>query len=168
MSFFGKIKQNLGHGGVKIEFTAPDHLDKGQYVIPVQVVLSSTEIRQINSITVKIERRYDNSGNSRRDPSVLGSQDYTQPFTLNPGQPLSLNFTVSIAPLDESGTDHPIQRALGGTLEKINNAYDKNSMTNYWHYVTVSADAEDIVLDPQADQRIHIDGMEKSLLRIST
>jgi hypothetical protein len=167
MGFFGKIKQNLNHGGVDVSLSVPDRIEKGQTSLHAQVTISATEARTIKSVRVQIERRYDNSGNSQRQNSVLGSAVYETPFAITPGQPLSLQFDISLKPEDEMADDHPVLASLASGITKLNDVYDKGSMVSYWHYVNAIVDVENINFDPHADQRIQIDGQEKPFLRIT-
>jgi uncharacterized protein (DUF736 family) len=166
MGFFGKIKQNLKHGGVTIDILPPERIEKGQFNVHVPVTLASSDNMQIKSVSARVERRYLNTGNNQRQPTVLGSSSYDTPFAINAGQPLSLQFDVSIAPADQAGDDHPALRSVVGALEKASNAYDKSSQ-RYEHYVAVMADVDGIAMDPQADKRIYIDGQEESIFKLS-
>lgn len=168
MGFFSKVKSNLSHGGVSLSLSAPDRIEKSQQNVPITVTMTATNNCLIKSVSARIERRYLNmtASNNQRQPTVLGSANYTTPFALNSGQPLSLDLNVSIAPVDETGTDHPALRSLVDTLEKASNAYDRASQ-RYEHYVIVAADVDGIAMDPQADKRIYLDGQEEPILQIN-
>lgn len=166
MGFFGAIKRNLKHGGVSLTLNAPDRIEKSQFNMPVSILMSATSNCQIKSVTAQVERRYLNTGNTQRQPTVLGSASYKTPFALNAGQPLNLDLNISIAPLDQTTGDHEVLRSVVGALEKASNAYDRTSQ-RYEHYVSVIADVDGIAMDPQVDKRIHIDGQEEPLFKLT-
>jgi hypothetical protein len=166
MGFFDKVKRNINHGGVSLTLTAPDRIEKGQFNVPISILMSATTNCQIKSVTARVERRYLNTSNTQRQPTVLGSANYDTPFTLNAGQPLNLDLNISIAPLDETTGDHQALRSVVSALEKASNAYDRSSQ-RYEHYIGVVADVDGVAMDPQADKRIHIDGQEEPLFKLS-
>jgi hypothetical protein len=155
MGFFNKIKQNLNHGGVKIELDAPTEITREQTVIPVKVTLVADQQCQIDSIEASLERRYVNakSDGTAPSPTTFGSVKQAGPIALSAGQSQEFTLSITIPSTNSGGAAGQLFGKLANTLSSL------NSQT-FHHYICVKADVAKISLDPKVEQRVMWDGNE--------
>lgn len=163
MGFFGKLKQNLNHGGIKISLVTPERVGKDDPTVTVQATITATATpRLIKSVTADFVTHYfSNNSNSTPQEAVLSNQVYNTPFQLAAGQSLNLSFTLNMNP----GQDHPMLSALdkaAGILSKLSNQNQQ-----FVHNIRVRADVEGIANDPEHSQRIIWEGHEQSMVQFT-
>lgn len=166
MGFFGKLKANMNHGGVKVQLSAPGSIASDQ-VIPVQVTVSAKSAQTILSVKAEIQcerREHDatfgigQTVGTRQTGTItetIAVIENREPFTLNAGEsktielPLYLNGGTAaqnpLAGLSES------MGVVGGILESVASQLDH---VNYLYTIHASADVDGIKLDPSTSQSI--------------
>jgi len=169
MGFFGKIKQNIHHGGVQVQMQALENIHASDAELPVSVTLTAIDQPvTINSVNVRIDATSENMAFSQPSgPSNIQTNQQTiqtvakqvnnQPFTLSPGQPQTLQLNISMS---LSGTD--AQNQIAGALATAAKTLSYLRNTSYIYNLVASADVEGIALDPSASQRIHIKGADEA------
>jgi hypothetical protein len=166
MGIFRKIKDNLKHGGVKVEFISPNQIEKDAVDVPIEITLIGGDIsRQIKSVTASIERYYFSNSSNDTTPheDILASQTYTTPFELPMGQNFKLTLTI---PLSDPSLNPVINKAA----QVVNAASKLANFANsqgYQHFVKVRADVEGIANDPTKKVRVILDGHEQSNIQFS-
>lgn len=163
MGFFSKIKENINHGGVGIDFEAPNSVHGDEPSIPIVITLTNEqEARLIHSVEAYLQKRtqrpdgttdYSNSDES-------ASAKYTQSFTLQPNQPLqiTLNVPLNIGNALQSTTDDPALQAIAGGLGKLQQVMQAASNQEIDYALVVQATVEGITLQPSKTKTIHILG----------
>lgn len=168
MGFFGKIKQNIHHGGVKVQMQAPASVKVSDPVLPVTVTVTATDaLAQIKSVKVEIQALNQSTGfsqpfgqttssaNNISTPQTVAQEVNAQPFTLNPGQSqtLQLNITMNAgAAAQQAGVNSVIAQTIG-RLQSLAETLNSNS---YTYTLIASADVEGIALDPSTSQNLQI------------
>jgi len=156
MGFFGKIKQNLNHGGVKVYLQAPTTITSSQTEIPVKITLEAAQQCQVDSLEVSLERRFANAGSNNSPPPapvVMGIAKQAGPFTLLPGQNQSFDLSITVSSPDSGG-------AMAQTFGKFANAVSSLGSQKFKHYICAKADVANIKLDPKAEQQVVWEGNE--------
>lgn len=158
MGFFGKIKQNLQHGGVKVQLQAADTVSLQAASLPVTVIVSATDQpAQVNSvkaaITVQSFAKSPSSGKFGSTPdigtsTVAAQAETNEPFSLSPGQSKTVQLSVVINP-----NQLPAASIGASTLGKLLDP------SQYQYYVQATADVAGIAIDPAASQKLTIPEM---------
>lgn len=171
MGFFGKIKQNMHHGGVKVQLQAPASVHMTDATLPVTVTITATDApAQVKSVKAEIQAQNQSTGfnpssaqsgvnNTPMGPTTVAQEVNTQPFSLAPGQTqtIQLNITMNAGAAAQSTADPGnfgagLAHALGN-LQTLQATLDKNS---YTYTLVVSADVDGIAFDPGASQMLQI------------
>lgn len=169
MSFFGKIKDNLNHGGVDVDIEAPASASMEDATFPVIVSITNTSQQQhlINRVTAEIYANSNNSSfnnspgqnsNDVTNRSVAKAEDVQQ-FAIQPNETKKVQVNIVLnagnAATDQLPDGSGIEQVAGmlGKLQSIGQALDNNS---YTYNVTASVDVEGISLDPAKSQPIQL------------
>jgi hypothetical protein len=160
MSFLGKVKQNLKHGGVKISVAAPPQVAKDEQQITVQATIASNDSpRTIKSVTATLERHYMSNGNNGAgSDAVISNQIYNTPFILAAGQSVSLSFQLNTTAVQ----DNPALEAASKIFSVADKMINQSQQRQYIHRIAVVADVDGIAIDPKASQQISLEGQEQN------
>jgi hypothetical protein len=167
MGFFGKLKQNIHHGGVEVKMQAPASIKMSDAVLPVNITITATDQpAQIKSVKAEIQAVSQNMGFSQPNgatsptnnvgtPQTVAQEANMQAFTLNPGQSqtVQLNITMNAgAAAQQAGVGAQIAHAIG-SLQTLAETLNSNS---YTYTLIASADVEGIAFDPSDSQNLQI------------
>src|SRR4051812_21279133 len=102
MGFFSKIKDNLGHGGVNIDFQAPASVSMNDANLPVNVTLTASNQQQINKVTAEIiATTHDQAFNTGSPENGTANESHTvavaeiaQPFALAAGETKTVQLNI--------------------------------------------------------------------------
>lgn len=162
MGFFGKIKDNLKHGGVKVTMQAAQSVSKQDPNLPVTITVTNgpDQPRTIKQVSVQIDATsYNNNrssmsigvGNNYGDNDMNNSQTVTiarvdspEGFVLQPNESKSISLSIVV----NDGAPAPTNGILGHLAGVFATRYD--------YTVAASADVEGIALDPMAQQTLQI------------
>lgn len=167
MGFFSKIKNNINHGGVDVRLDGPATAKLSDPSLTARVTISTKENPQlINKVSLQLQRETRNQSIGGRDTSAaaptietIARVEYTQPFTVNPGQPLSLDLNLVLNQMEAINEQLPDNDTLKGLvqgfskLQQVSQAMNNNSYTYKLYAV---ADVEGISLDPGGSLPIQI------------
>ena len=171
MGFFGKIKQNLNHGGVKIDLQAPGSANMQDATIEVSVTLTNgPEARTVNKVIVEIIATSQNQGFNQATASdasttttasskTVASSNITQPFILQAGESKTLALSIVMNGTELMAQQLPQGSPAAGVLNAVQQLQKVSQAVNgeSWSYrVQATADVEGIALDPSVDQPITI------------
>jgi hypothetical protein len=165
MGFFGKLKANFNHGGVKVQMTAPNTVSESDPSFVVQVAITNGGDAPQSIVSVRaslVEDRSidsENTDNSTMKNKEVSSCEDTNSFTLQPGETKQLNMTIPLnigkavaSMLPENGALGAAAKILGGIQQVV----DSQSNANVKHYVEVVADVENITFDASARANIQV------------
>ncbi len=173
MGFFGKIKDNLNHGGIKLDLQAASSVSMQDAAFPVVVTLTSTSPEQHSVKRVSAEIIATNRQQSYNQPVANGSgssmpqtlaqtvarAENNEPFIIMPGETKTLQFNIVMnagaaaeAQFEEGSAMAQVAGAFKN-LQSVSAALDNTS----WSYsLKASADVEGIALDPSVSHILQI------------
>jgi len=166
MGFFGKLKQNFTHGGVKVKIQAPASVSMQDASVPVAVAVTAGDSPQtVSKVSVEIiaesrSQAFNQGGdaNSITMNTVARSED-AQQFSLAPGESktvqlaIVMNAGAAIAQqLPDDGAATQIAEGLA-KLQNVAQALDPSAAT---YTIVAKADVQGIALDPSDKQPIQI------------
>lgn len=164
MGFFGKIKQNLHHGGVKVQLQAPASVHMTDAVLPVTISITATDApAQIKSVKAEIQAlnqsigfsqpmgQTTSSANNTSTPQTVAQEVNAQPFTLHPGQTQTLQLNIAMNAAG-AAPDSAVAKAIG----RIQTLAETLNSSSYTYTLIASADVEGIALDPSHSQNLQI------------
>ena len=155
MGFFGKIKQNMHRGGVKVQLQAPAGIHITDASMPITVTVTATDLpAHINSVAVKIQgsRMINPNDNRNLAPTSVdfAAAASNQPFDLQPGQSQTIQINLTI---DQTAGAND----LAGKAEHLLHGLAQGAMTGDMTYMVIAtADVEGIAMDPMAQQVLQI------------
>jgi hypothetical protein len=172
MSIFGKIKDNLHHGGVTVRLQVPSSIP-GNQVIPVTVAITTDSPQTIDSVKAKIIAQTQVQGISigngantgigvgagqTNDQAQARNQTVAQvesreQFTINPGETKTISLQLFINGDTGNGSQSAMGAAVGNVLQAMSGNFEH---VNYTYSVFVSADVHGISLDPSDEQPIQL------------
>jgi hypothetical protein len=168
MGLFSKIKQNLNHGGVDIDFQAPASVSMQDASIPVTVTLAATDQpQQINRVSVEIiQSTQSQAFNQSRDNATttvpdktVARVDHAQPFTLAPGQSQSLQLNLvmnAAAAIQQQLPEGSGLAQVAGAISKLQSISEAINGESYNYSLKASADVEGITFDPSKSRPIQV------------
>lgn len=169
MGLFGKLEENIHHGGVKVHVHAPSSVP-GNQVIPVQVTIESDSQQTINSVKAELKAQIREEGlrmgsmagmGNRGIGAQAGGSNYrtvaqiqsNEPFTISPGETKTVNLELYLSGSDGgNNTGSP----MGGALGALMNVAQGFEHVNYLYRVEASANVQGVHLDPNDKQPIEI------------
>lgn len=166
MGFFGKIKANLNHGGVKVSLSVPPKVSAADQSLNAQLGIVADQPQQINKVTVKfIRTSYDNSvetvqgtGQQVRNDYTLGSFVREEPFTLQVNTPVSLPVYIPFQLNAQLPASMPGAAQVTGILDRLQKVENLQTGKSYSYSVTALVDVEGIALDPADSKPIEVSG----------
>jgi len=167
MGLFSKIKQNLNHGGVDIDFEAPASVSMQDANVPVTVTLTADQAQQINRVTAELTRTSRNQAFNQSTvndtspiPDVTVARvDNTQSIALAPGQSqtVQLNLVMNAgAAVQQQLPEGSAMAQVAGAISKLQTVSDSMNGDSYIYEIKVSADVEGISLDPSKIKAVQV------------
>lgn len=166
MGLFGKIKENLNHGGVKLQLSAPASVSMQDASVPVTVnVTGGSEPQTINGIDVTIWAESRNQAfsttntSSQVDRHQVAEANYAQPFIVLPGETKSVQLSVVM----NAGEAVASQLPEGSGMAQIAQAFQKLQAVSetlnhdsYTYSIATSAKIEGVTFGPSHEQPIQV------------
>ena len=163
MGLFSKLRQNVNHGGVKVQVQAPGSVPSNQ-VIPVNVTLTADSAQTINSVKAELKARAKEEGlmlgnggigaqQSRTMEQTIAQVENRQPFTIAPGETKTVNLQLYID--GTTGNASP-SGGTGAAANVINSIIQGLGHVHYIYSLHVSADVPGVALDPSDKMPIQI------------
>ena len=170
MGFFGKLKENIKHGGIKVQLQAPASVSMNEPTVPVTVTVSASDEQEtIERIVVSIiaetfDRGFSspdvsNPNNRQGQESVVAEANDMQPFTLMPGETKSVQLNIvmnqgaSMAAQIPEGSG---MAQVAGMLQKIQSVSEVMNNNSYRYFLRATAKVEGIALSPSQQQPLQI------------
>ena len=175
MGLFGKLKDNMNHGGVKVHVQAPGSVP-GNQVIPVIVTITADSSQTINSVKAEIKAEAKEQGitmggnnnmnggmgvrSSRTMSQTIAEVENRESFTIGPGETKTVNLELYIS--GDTGNGNPMGQlaniggGMGSALQAVAAVAQKFEHVNYLYTVHASADVPGVSLDPSDKQSIQI------------
>jgi len=169
MGLFDKIKQNVSHGGVKVQVQAPSSVP-GNQVIPVVVTLTADNQQTINNVKAEIKAEAKEEGLSigngvgvqqgRTTAQTIAQVESRQPFSIGPGETKTVNLQLyingSTGAVNPSGLPNDMSGGAGGAVQAITSLMQGLGHVHYIYTVHASADVEGVAIDPGDKMPIQI------------
>ena len=156
MSFFGKLKQGLGIGGVKVVLEIPPEASKDTGIVKGTVILITKSPQQVKSIKV-LMREVMTSGarieDRREEQFKLGDTTVNQAFAIHPGEEKRIEFSL---PFAARRTFSENLQQKGGVVGAIGTAGRMMDDRRSRYYIVAQVEVEGTVLGPSATQSIRL------------
>lgn len=170
MGFFGKIKDNLNHGGVDITLQAPASASMQDASLPVTITVTNTSGQQhiIKSIKAEVVATSQNqnfgdpnnpSNSTQVTNNVVARADYAQQFPIMPAETKSVQVNIVMNAGSAIASQIPEGSGLAqvaGALQKLQSIGEALNPDSYSYTIRATADVEGIGLDPMKSQPIQI------------
>ncbi len=155
MSFFGKIKNWLGLGGVKIRLEMNPNLSKEELMVKGKVVITTKSEQELVSLEIELEEEFSTGrGDSRKTKFFdLGEMEMQINEMIKPGEEKVFEFEFPFT-LMKSNADQLKEK--GGALGALGKAskWASNERSNY--FVKAKLDVKKVALDPYHKIRVNI------------
>lgn len=152
---FGKLKQALGIGTVKVELTVPGQVSKAGNSLNGTVRLIAKSDQEVTNIRIKlIESFTTGRGDERKTKEfTLGEMSLPQQLLLKDGEVKDVEFTLGYKIL-KSGNDN--LKEMGGAFGALGKlgAMADNEKSEY--HITAVADVKGTALDPSDRKAIRL------------
>lgn len=148
MSFFSKIKNWLGIGGVKLTLHIPPSVPRSAGVINGKISLSSKSVQEVTQVSVKIEENWSTGSKEEevKKTFLLGEVVLISlPFTIKTGENKDIDFELPFSTINSDNDNMKEQGGGYALMGKLNSMLD-NERSKY--VVTGKADVKSAVLDP--------------------
>lgn len=156
MSFFGKLKQGLGIGGVKPRLEIPAQVSKDAGIVNGTVFLTTKRPQQVTGIKV-IMREVVTTGDTvedrRTEEFKLGDTTSDQPFAIQPGEEKRIDFTLPFAARHTAAESLAREGGVLGALGQVGQAFDERRSR---YYVIAQVTVEGTVLGPSVSKSISL------------
>jgi hypothetical protein len=146
MGFFGKIKQFLGIGTVKVTATVPASFSTDDSSISGNVELLAKSDQVVESVEVKFEEKWSTGrGDDKTEKTfTLGTQKFPG-FTMKAGETKKLDYSVAFS-YTKSGNDKMAEKGgVVGGLGKLSKFADGEKST---FHIIATCDVKGATFDP--------------------
>ncbi|HET6245420.1 MAG: sporulation protein [Bacteroidetes bacterium] len=155
MSFFSKIKDTLGIGGVKIMLQLSPQHPKTDGVINGKINFSTKSEKTIQSFQVILIEEYvtGRGDNKQTKEFELGSLVKNQAFEIKPGDSIEISFDL---PYNTIKSNNDSLKEKGGALGALGKmaSFADNEKSRY--FIKAIADVKGVDLDPDDKKEIHL------------
>jgi len=156
MGFFGKIKQFLGIGGVKIQLIVDGQIpkpagDSGEITGSVNITSKSSQKVLYLDFFLKEEYTTGTGDNKKTKEFDLGQCKINDKFEIKPGETKTLNFTLPFKLLKSSTQSLSEQKGVLGAIGKVG-SFASGEKSSY--KVKAEAKVEGTALGPSSQKDI--------------
>jgi hypothetical protein len=152
---FGKIKQVLGIGTVKVELSIPAQIEKHSGTVSGSVKLTARSDQEVTRLHVKLIEIYETGRGEEKSSKEfdLGEATIAQQLAMHKGDEKEVAFTLHYE-LIKSNND--VLKDHGGALKTLGKmgAFASNEKSEY--FVDVIADVKGAALDPSDRKPIRL------------
>lgn len=168
MSFFSSIKENLEHGGVKLEMQAPASVSMNDADLPVRISLTGGEsTMQINKVEVDLyaqphNQNFNMGGNMNNNevqaPRIVAHAENDQAFSLQPGQTqqLQLNIVMNAGGAIARNVPDGAMKSFAEAAQRLQSVTEALSANDNTYYLRATARIDGIKLGPAKQQPIQV------------
>ncbi len=153
MGFFGKLKQGLGIGTIKLQLQVPGQIAKSASPINGQVTLNAESDQHVNSIKFTFVETVTSGRDADKKTTDFerGILEMRNPFDIKKGETRAIPFSLPFQ-IPASGTQALADK--GGVLGAIGMAASLLASENSEYHVKVVVDCAGAAFDPSDSQRI--------------
>lgn len=168
MSLFGKFKENITHGGIKVQLQAPASISMNDPTVPISVeVTASEEQHTIENVQVRITARsYNQSFSQSSNTSTTQGQshtvaeaNYAQPFVVMPNETKSVQLSIVMnqgGAIEAQLPEGSGMAQVAGMLQKLQTVSEAMNGDSYQYFIEASAKIEGVTLGPSHEQPIQV------------
>lgn len=156
MSFFGKLKQGLGIGGVKVVLEIPPEAAKDAGLVKGTVILITKSPQRVKGIKIlmrEVMTSGDRIEDRREEQFKLGDTTVNQAFAIQPGEEKRIEFSL---PFAARRTFSENLQQKGGVVGAIGTAGRMMDDRRSRYYIVAQVEVEGTVLGPSATQSIRL------------
>jgi len=169
MGLFSKFKENIHHGGVKINVQAPISAAENS-VVPVIITITATEQQTINKVWARLQLRVTdrrnmggmnigtnngmNNYNNENYTETLAEAQNNETLTIAANETKTVNLNIVIpANAGQHRMSDQVGGALGSAMRTLGNLANSEQ---YQYVIEGKADVEGVALDPAQTVDIQI------------
>ena len=174
MGFFSKIKDNLSHGGIKVNLQAPASISMQDAMMPITITLTGgSEPHTVKRVSAEIQatsrnQAFDqlnqpaqagNVGDAQSITETVARAEDAQPFVIQPGETKVIPLSIVINGTQIIADQLPTGSAMSGVVsafQKLQSVSQALNGSSYTYSVEAKADVEGIALDPSASQPLQM------------
>lgn len=171
MGFFGKLKNTLSRGGIKVQLQAPASASMNDPTIPTTVTVSASDKQEtIERVTVSLlARSYDrgfmqptNGSANNADQGqelTVAEANYTQPFIIQPGEVKTFQLAVVMnqgAAMASQLPEGSMAAKLAGALQGLQSLSELMNDTSYQYSIRATAKVSGVVFSPSQEQPLQL------------
>ena len=155
MSFFTKIKDTLGIGGVKVMLLLPSQFPKTGGVVNGKLNLTTKSDKTVQSCEVTLVEEYTTGrGDNKEEKEFeLGKYICHEGFEIKVGETKEISFELFFGLIKSNNDNLKEKGGALGTLGKVA-AYADNEKSRY--YIKATADVKGVALDPDDKREIQL------------
>jgi len=152
---FGKIKQALGIGTIKVELTVPAQVRRSDGTLQGSIKLTAKSDQEVTKLQIKLIESYTTGrGEEKKTRDFdLGELELPQQLVMKSGEVKSIDFQLGYSLLKSNNDLLKERGGALGTLGKIG-AFANNEKSEY--FVTAVADVKGTALDPSDRKQIRL------------
>ena len=173
MGFFGKLKENIHHGGIQIRLDAPNTVSTKDATLPVTVHVSATDEQQtIESVYVAIVATQTNqafdlsnanqaAANQAPERHTVAQAAFTELFVLQPGETRDVQLAIVMnqaAALDPALPENGMAAQVMNAMQKMQTLAEASGLQNYSYTLEAWVKVTGIRLNPAHSQQLQILG----------
>ena len=155
MGFFGKIKQWLGIGTVKVELKVDPQVQKAAGELKGQLVLTAKSDQHVSAMKVKLVEHWTTGrGEQKRTKTFeLGDAALAGDFDMKAGEAKTIDFSLPFQLLKSKNDELKDRGGALGTLGKLGSFMDAEK--SEWQ-VQANVELKGTGLGPSASRPIHL------------
>jgi hypothetical protein len=154
-SFFSKIKQFLGIGGIKVELDLDPQITFKTTKLTGTITLTAKSDQLVKSITYKLEEEWTRKvgDETKTKHFTLGEKEITDEFTMKEGETKKISFELPIAFVKNNEDQLKEMGGAMGALGKLSALTD--GQKSVFTFIA-KPDVDGTFLDPSATQKMEL------------
>ena len=154
---FGKLKQALGIGGLKVSIQAPGQISRSDAAITGTVAITAKSDQLVETVAVKFFEEYATGRDDaqKEQQFTLGEQEISGAFEMKAGETKTLDFSLPFQFLNSDNDDLKGKGGVYGAIGKMGK-FAANEKSAYKLQALV--DVKGTFLDPDATIDIKVIG----------
>ncbi len=155
MGFFGKLKQGLGIGTIKVELQIPGQVAKADGQVQGKLTMTAQSDQHVQSIKFRFVESYmtGRGEEQKTEEYELGTLVLDTPFDMKKDETKSVDFTL---PFQFAASSNQALAEQSGVLGALGKAAVLARAERSEYHVKAVVDCQGVALDPSASKSIRL------------